>query len=149
MTAHPMTKILVIQGANINWLGKRQPEIYGTTSAAEIDERIRRYAADKGFEVEISHTNHEGAAIDRLYEAHRQGVDAIVMNPGGFTYAGHAIRDCILGIAVPVVEVHITNHFQRDIRSVTAPAAQAVIMGPGPQAYFLGLDAALHLARGE
>ena len=78
-----MTKILVFQGANMNWLGKRQPEIYGTTTADQLDERIRAYAAKKGFEVEIFYTNMEGEGIERLQQAEKEGVDAIVMNGPG------------------------------------------------------------------
>jgi 3-dehydroquinate dehydratase-2 len=81
-----MPKILVIQGANMNWLGKRQPEHYGSTSAAELDEMIRRHAQAKGYEVDIFYTNTEGAAIDRIYQAVEAGVDALVMNPAGFTF---------------------------------------------------------------
>ena len=144
-----MTKILVVQGANLNWLGIREPDKYGTTTAAELDEQIRQYARERGFEVEVFYTNVEGEAINRLYDAYHEGVDAVVMNPGGFTYAGQALGDCVRGIAakVPVVEVHITNHFARGLHSVTAAAARAVLMGPGLDVYFLGLDAALRIVR--
>lgn len=138
-------KILVVQGANMNWLGIRQPEIYGTTTAAELDEQIRQYATDKGFEVDIFYSNSEAETIDKLYEAHNQDVDAIVMNPGGFTHAGYALKDAILGIKVPCVEVHISNHFLRGIHSVLGVASKGVIMGFGLHGYFLGIDAALHL----
>ena len=144
-----MTKILVIQGANLNWLGIREPEKYGTTTAAELDEQIRQYARERGFEVEVFYGNVEGETINRLYDAYREGVDAVVMNPGGFSYAGHALADCVRGIAgrVPVVEIHITNHFARGVHSVTAAAARSVHMGPGLDVYFLGLDAALRIVR--
>ena len=142
-----MPKILVLQGANMNWLGIREPDKYGSTTAAELDERIRRYAGEKGFEVEIVYTNLEGEAIDVLYRAHEEGVDAVVMNPGGFTYSGHALADCIRGIKVPVVEVHMTNHYLRQIRSATGAAARCVFLGLGAQTYFHGLDAALYLAQ--
>jgi len=138
-------KILVIQGANMNWLGIRQPNIYGTTTAAEVDEQIRDYAREKEFDVEIFYSNSEGETIDKVYDAHRQAVDAIVMNPGGFTAHGYALRDALLGIKVPVVEVHLTNHYTRGIHSVLASAAKGIIMGLGVQGYILGLDAALYL----
>jgi 3-dehydroquinate dehydratase II len=86
-----MSRILVLQGANMNWLGIREPEIYGTTTAAELDEQIQAYARKKGFEVEIFYTNLEGEAINKIYEAYERGFEAIVMNPGGFTSAGHAL----------------------------------------------------------
>ena len=143
-----MTKLLVLQGANMNWLGIREPDKYGSTTAAELDEMIRRHASEHGYEVEIFYTNLEGEAIDRLYKAHEEGVHAVVMNPGGFTYAGYALGDCMRGIKVPVVEVHMTNHYARGLHSVSAAAARCVFMGLGAQVYIHGLDAALHLARG-
>lgn len=141
-----MTKILVFQGANLNWLGIRQPEIYGTTTAAELDQRLRDYASGKGIELDIFYTNVEGEGIDRLYRAHEEGVDAIVMNPAGFTYAGYALADAIRGIKVPVVEVHISNVERRGIHSVLGQATVGTIMGFGMHGYILGIDAALELA---
>ncbi len=141
-----MIKILLIQGANMNWLGKRQPEIYGSTGAAELDGLLSAYAIEHDFELQIFYTNHMGAVLDRLYEAAEDGVAAVVMNPGGFTHAGQAIKDCILGTSLTYVEVHISNHFKRGIHSTIAEAADAVVMGPGVHAYILGLNAALHLA---
>lgn len=141
-----MTKILVLQGANMNWLGKREPEIYGTTTAAELDELIRAHAREKGYEVEIAYHNHEGDAIDALYEAEVSGVDCVVMNPGGLCYTGYALRDCMRGITLPVIELHMSNHYARGITSVTASAARAVFLGLGVQTYMLSLDAALHVA---
>ena len=113
-----MARILVLQGANLNRLGMLQPEIYGTTTAADLDAQIRAHAQGRRCDVEIYYTNLEGEAINRLYRAHDDGVDAVVMNPGGFTYSGYALRDCIKGINVPVVEVHISNHAARGIHSV-------------------------------
>ena len=142
-----MTRILVLQGANVNWLGLREPEKYGTTTAEELDEMIRRHAEKRGFDVEILYCNSEGQAIDALYAATGKAVDAVVMNPGGFSYAGYGLRDCVLGIEMPVIDVHITNHYTRDIHSVTSAAAKGVIMGFGIGGYFLALDAALELVR--
>ena len=87
-------KILVIQGANMNWLGKREPEKYGTTTAAELDAMMRDHAQRHGYDLALFQTNHEGACIDRIYRAVEDGVDCPVMNPGGFTYAGKAIATC-------------------------------------------------------
>lgn len=142
-----MTRILVIQGANMNWLGIRQPEVYGRTTAAELDEQLRQYARARDVELEIFYSNHEGAVIDKLYEAHQRGIDAIVFNPGGFTHAGYSLKDTVLGIAVPVIEVHISNHYARGFHSVIAAASRGVIMGLGLDVYFLGIDAALRLVR--
>jgi 3-dehydroquinate dehydratase-2 len=144
-----MTRILVLQGANLNWLGIREPEKYGTTTAAELDELIRRHAKEHGYEVEIAYCNIEGEAIEKLYDAHRRGTDAVVLNPGGFSYAGYALRDCILGIKVPVVEIHLTNHYARNIHSVTASAAKGVVLGFGLEGYFMALEAAKRIANRE
>jgi 3-dehydroquinate dehydratase-2 len=142
-----MPKVLVLQGANMNWLGKRQPELYGTTTAAELDQMLERYAAEKSAGIEIFYTNHEGEAIERLYRAATDGdIDVVVMNPGGFSYSGYALRDCVKGITIPVVELHLTNHYIRDIHSATASAARGVLMGLGIGTYFRAFDAALQIA---
>ncbi|MBU1206376.1 MAG: 3-dehydroquinate dehydratase [Proteobacteria bacterium] len=141
-----MPKILLIQGSNMNLLGIRQPEIYGTTTAAELDKMMQDYAKAKKFDLEIFYTNSEGECIDRIIKAYHDKIDVLVMNPGGFTYASHAIRDTIKGVKILYVEIHLSNHYERGIHSVIAPAAQGVIMGLGIQVYFMGLDAALYLA---
>lgn len=146
-----MPRILMMQGANMNWLGIREPEIYGTTTAAELDQQIYEYARKRGVEVEIYYTNVEGEAINKIYDAYHKGVEAIVMNPGGFTFAGYALRDALRGVRdrMVYVEVHIANHYARyrpgEHQNATAAAAVGVIMGVGLYGYFLGLDAALHL----
>jgi len=141
-------KILVIQGANMNWLGKREPEKYGTITAAEVDAMMRDHAAKHAYDLEIFYTNSEGACLDRIYEGVQQGVGALVMNPGGFTYAGRAVGDCIRGTRIPYVEVHIKNHYASGgSHSVIADAAVGVIMGFGVHGYLLALDAALHIIR--
>lgn len=140
-----MPTIWVLQGANLNWLGIRQPEIYGTTSASELDARIRDYAREKGVSVEIHYTNLEGEMIERVQRAHTERVDALVLNPGGFTYAGYALRDALLGVQVPCVEVHISNLYRRGFGSVIGPASAGFIMGLGLDGYLLGIDAALRL----
>jgi 3-dehydroquinate dehydratase II len=146
-----MSRILVLQGANMNWLGIREPEIYGTTTAAELDEQIQAYARKKGFEVEIFYTNLEGEAINKIYEAYERGFEAIVMNPGGFTSAGHALQGALKGVRerMVYVEVHVANHYARyrpsEHQNATASAAVGVIMGFGLYGYFLGLEAALRL----
>jgi 3-dehydroquinate dehydratase-2 len=141
-----MLKILLIQGSNMNLLGIRQPEIYGSATAKELDRMLLDYAKAKGFELEIFYTNSEGECIDRIIKAYHDKIDVLVMNPGGFTYYGKAIGDTIKGVKIPYVEVHLSNHYEREIHSLIASAAQGVIMGLGIQVYFLGLDAALYLA---
>jgi len=146
-----MPKILLIQGANLNWLGIRQPEIYGRTTAEELNKMIEEYAKEKQFEVENFYSNSEAETIDRIYRAYQEGFDAIVMNPGGFTYQGYALRDALLGVKdrLPYIEVHISNLFTRGMHSALASAAVGVVMGFGIQSYFRGLDAALELIRGN
>ena len=138
-----MAKILLIQGANMNLLGIREPDIYGRTSAAELDKMLQEYVKTKAVHLEIFYTNSEGECIDRIIQAYHENVDALVMNPGGFTYGAHAIRDTIKGTNIPYVEVHLSNIYARRIQPVIAPAAKGVIMGLGIQVYFLGLDAAM------
>ena len=143
-------RILLIQGANMTHLGKRQPAIYGTTTAAELDAMLQAHAAAKGCHLDIFYANHEGAAIERVYAA-AGGVaaggvdraDGLLMNPAGFSYAGHALRDCVTGSGLPYVEVHMSNVEARGIHSVLAQAARGVIFGFGLQSYVLGLEALL------
>lgn len=144
-----MTKILVLQGANMIRLGRRQPEIYGKTTAEELDGMIRDHARERGFDVEIAYHTHEGAVIDALCEAEDGGIDGVVMNPGGLCYSGYALRDCMKGIELPVMEVHMSNHYARGIHSVTAEAARGVFLGLGVHTYMVALDAALWLAKSD
>ena len=140
-------KILLVQGANMVWLGKREPELYGTTTAAELDAMLLEHAAARGCTLEIFYTNHEGAAIDRIYRAAEEGVDGLLMNPAGFTYAGYALRDCIKAVALPYVEVHMTNLEKRGTRSVICPVADGFVAGLGVQSYMAGLDGLLAAIR--
>ena len=134
-------KILLLQGANMTYLGRRQPEIYGTTNAAELDAMLLAYAKENGFELEIFYSNIEGEAINRLYRAVDEGFDGLVMNPAGFGYAGYALKDCLAALPFPYIEVHMTNIEKRDIRPITRGVAKGVIFGFGIQSYFFGLDA--------
>jgi 3-dehydroquinate dehydratase-2 len=132
--------VLLVQGANMEYLGHREPEVYGTTTAAELDALLEREARLRGIELEIRYTNVEGEAIDLVYAAVRAGVDGLVMNPAGFLHAGYALRDCLSSVPVPYVEVHMTNIDRRGRRSVTAAAA-GMITGLGVDSYVLALDA--------
>ncbi len=140
-------KILLIQGANMAYLGKREPEIYGTTMAAELDAMLLGQAKKGGFDLEIFYTHAEGEAIERIYRAVGEGIDGLLMNPAGFSYAGYALRDCLKSMKFPYVEVHISNIEKRGIKSVTAEVARGVIAGFGLQSYFMGLDALVALAK--
>lgn len=141
-----MTKILLVQGANMAWLGRRQPELYGTMTAAELDALVRGHAADHGYDLDIFYSHVEGEAIGHIYAAVEAGLDGLIMNPAGFTLNGTALADCVRGCApLPYVEVHMTNIERRGMRSVLAGAADGVVTGFGPQSYLLGLDALLDL----
>jgi 3-dehydroquinate dehydratase-2 len=133
--------VLVIQGANLQFLGRREPHLYGTTTAQELDAILRRKARELGLSLDIRYTNVEGVAITWIYEAVDAGCRGLLMNPAGFTYAGYALRDCLRAVPLPCVEVHLTNIEARGFHSVTAPAAQGVITGLGVQSYLLGLEA--------
>ena len=133
----------------MSYLGRRQPEIYGTTTAAELDEMLRAYAREKAFALEIFYSNIEGEAINRLYRAADEGFDGLVMNPAGFGYAGYALKDCLAALPFPYIEVHMTNIEARGMRSVTVEATIGCVLGFGVYSYRLGLDALLaHLDQG-
>ena len=138
-----MIRVLLVQGANLNYLGKREPEIYGKTTAQELDTILKQHAKTKGYKLEIFYTNIEGEAINRIYKAADEGVDGLVMNPAGFTYAGYALKDCIKGVGLPYVEVHISNIAKRNIHCVLSYVSEGVIFGFGLYGYIIALDAML------
>lgn len=140
-------KLLLIQGANMEWLGRRQPEVYGTTTAAELDTMLLKEAERHGVDLEIVYTNVEGEAITRIYQAARDGIDGLMMNPAGFNYAGYALRDCLKGVELPYVEVHMSNIEARGIPSVPSSQADGMVIGLGLDSYFLGLDALIRVVR--
>ena len=145
-----MVRILVIHGPNLNLLGQREPEVYGTTTLAEIDAQLKALGAELGVEVECLQSNHEGVIIDALHAA-RGRFGAVVINPGAFTHYSIAIRDAVAAIDLPVVEVHLSNvHKREEFRrhSVLAPVVVGTVAGFGPESYSLGLRAAARLARG-
>ena len=124
-----MHRILLVQGANLTYLGKREPHIYGTTTPAELDGRLNGHASDNGYELEIFYTNIEGEAINRIYDAADSGFDGLVMNPAGFSYAGYALRDCLKAAALPYVEVHISNIETRGIHCVLSDVSIGMLTG--------------------
>jgi len=135
-------QVLVLHGPSLNLLGTREPAIYGTTTLAEIDERLRQRAAAAGWTVETFQSNHEGALIDRL-QARAPQVDGIVINPGALSHNSFALYEALRAAGKPVVEVHLTNVHAREEwrhRLVTAAAARAVIAGMGPLGYELALE---------
>jgi len=140
-----MTNILLVQGANMAYLGKREPEIYGTTTAAELDRMLQHHAQQRGIELEIFYTHIEGEAIGRIYRAADDGIDGLLMNPAGFIHSGFALRDCLRAMQFPYVEVHMSNIEKRGLKSVMAETAHGMVTGFGLRSYFIGLDALLEL----
>jgi 3-dehydroquinate dehydratase-2 len=134
-------KLLLIQGANMEYLGRRQPELYGTTTAKELDSILRRHARALGISLDILYTNTEGEAVSAIYRADRAKVDGVLFNPAGFLHAGHALRDCLRSISAPAIEIHMTNIERRGYGSVTAEAAIGIIAGFGVNSYVLALEA--------
>jgi 3-dehydroquinate dehydratase-2 len=143
-------RILVIHGPNLNLLGEREPEVYGSTTLADLDGELRAWGEFHGFEIQCEQSNSEGEIIDWLHrwgrpdKEYTQGARGIVLNPAGYTHTSVAIRDAIAAIPSPVVEVHISNiHAREDFRarSLTAPACLGVIGGFGTASYLVALDA--------
>lgn len=140
-----MMKILLIQGPNLHYLGKREPEIYGKTTAAELDALLQQHAADHQYQLEIFYTNIEGEAVNRIYQGLEEGVQGIVMNPAAFGFNGYALKDCLEAVKLPYIEVHISNIAKRKRESMLAEVANGVIFGFGIDGYFLALQGLLRL----
>ena len=121
------------------WLGKPEPEHYGTITAEELDSLMGERADSLGSQFDIFYANIEGEAIARIYQGAKDGIDGLLMNPAGFTYAGFALRDCIKAVALPYVEVHMTNIERRGTRSVLAEVANGVVAGLGVSSDLRGL----------
>ena len=136
-------RILVVHGPNLNLLGTREPDVYGTTTLEEINADLAAAAKEWGAEVEFFQSNHEGALIDRIQEA-ASWADGVLVNPGGLTHSSVSLRDALVASELPVVEVHLSNVYAREEfrrRSYVSGIAIGVISGFGPPGYRLALQA--------
>jgi 3-dehydroquinate dehydratase-2 len=138
--------VLVVHGPNLNLLGTREPQIYGSTTLDQINEDLVKFAADRGALLQTFQSNHEGALVDRIQQARVDGTRFIIINPAAFTHTSVAIRDAIAAIALPFVEVHLSNVHRREAfrhHSYFSDLAEAVMAGFGPAGYRYAVDFAL------
>ena len=143
-------KLLVLHGLNLNMFGQRDPGQYGTATLADIDAALQVLAGELGVDVECFQTNHEGAMCERIHQAHRDGVAAVVINAGAWTHTSIAIRDALAILKCPIVEVHMSNIHAREAfrhHSYVSSAATGVIAGFGAAGYELVVQAALTQVR--
>ena len=141
-----MAKLLVLHGPNLNLLGSREPEIYGTDTLADIDARLTKLAKSRRHTVASLQSNAEHALVDRIHAAKGEGVGYIVFNPGAFTHTSVALRDALLGVEIPFIEVHLSNvHAREDFRqhSYLSDVARGVISGLGARGYEYALTYAM------
>jgi len=141
----PARRILVLHGPNLNLLGTREPEVYGSTTLAGIDAELATLAAELGVSVEAFQSNHEGDLVDRIQACARDGFGFVIINPAAFTHTSVAIRDALAAVAIPFIEVHLSNVFAREAfrhHSHLSDLAAGMICGLGAQGYMLALRAA-------
>ena len=141
-----MLKILVVHGPNLNLLGTREPEVYGRQTLADIDAQLVALGLELGAEVATFQSNHEGALIDRIHQARVEGVAGILINPGGLTHTSVALRDALSAVAIPTIEVHLSNvHAREEFRrhSYISGVVLGQICGLGAQGYQLALHGLL------
>ena len=140
--------IFVLNGPNLNLLGTREPDIYGTDTLDDIAERLIEQAERLDIALDIRQSNHEGHLIDWLHEAQAKGAKAVILNPGGYSHTSVALHDAVKGIATPVIEVHLSDPESREPfrhTDLVALAATKLIKGEGARGYSLALDAAARL----
>lgn len=136
-------KILLINGPNLNLLGMREPEIYGAATLTDVESLAQETAQHAGASITCFQSNHEGALIDRIHAAKTEGIEAIVINPGGLTHTSVALRDALAGVAIPFIEVHISNIHQREAfrhHSFLSEIARGILCGLGIEGYRAAID---------
>jgi 3-dehydroquinate dehydratase-2 len=141
-----MKKILILHGSNLNMFGKRDPKHYGTFTLTDLDKKLRGLGKELGVEVTSFQTNHEGEMCERIHQAFDDKVDAVVINPGAWTHYSYAVRDALMILTVPIIEVHVSNNKKREEfrhYSVVSDIAKGTIAGFGIDSYLLGLRAAV------
>lgn len=142
-------RILVLHGPNLNLLGTREPQVYGTTTLEQINTELAQHAQSRGAALEAFQSNHEGALIDRIHAARADGTRFILINPGAYTHTSVALRDALAAVAIPFIEVHLSNVHRREPfrhHSYFSDLAEGTIVGLGPQGYRYALDHALDQA---
>jgi 3-dehydroquinate dehydratase-2 len=142
-------KILIVHGPNLNLFGRREPQIYGSTTLAEINEKLQVLARELKLELVILQSNHEGALVD-LFHKHIDDADGAIINPGGLTQHGVSLHDCIKAMPFPVIEVHMSNRHVREAwrgHSIISPAAKGTVEGFGWRSYLAALRLAAELAQ--
>jgi 3-dehydroquinate dehydratase-2 len=145
-----MATILVLHGPNLNLLGLREPGIYGATTLEDINRKLTQTALDAGHHLQTLQSNAEYELIDRIHDARKEGVDFIIINPAAFTHTSVALRDALLGVGIPFIEVHLSNVHAREAfrhHSYFSDVAQGVICGFGATSYDLALQAAFTLIK--
>jgi 3-dehydroquinate dehydratase-2 len=141
-----MARLLLLNGPNLNLLGSREPEIYGTDTLADIEERLRKTAGESGHELTAMQSNAEHELIERVHAAPREGIAFLIINPGAFSHTSIALRDAVLGVRLPFIEVHLSNIYARESfrrHSYFSDIAVGSIVGLGPLGYDLALRAAI------
>jgi len=145
-----MKKILVINGPNLNLLGKREPDIYGKVTLAQINNELKKLAKRRGASLTIKQSNHEGQIVDFIGKS-KDKYDGLLINPAAYTHTSVAIRDAILASGIFTVEVHLSNIYTREEfrqKSLISPVVKGTILGFGPKSYILGLEGLLDLLEG-
>lgn len=142
-----MASILVLHGPNLNLLGTREPEIYGSQTLEDVNQRLVQLAQDKGHHLQYLQSNAEYELIERIHDARVEGIDFILINPAAFTHTSIAIRDALLGVSIPFIEIHLSNVHARESfrhRSYFSDVAVGVICGLGSNGYEYALESAIH-----